>query len=44
MKYTTPKVEVLEFDLVDVIQTSTTDPENPDIEEPGLGEDDLPWG
>jgi len=44
MKYTAPEVEMLELDLIDVIQTSITDPENPDIEEPGLNGDDLPWG
>lgn len=43
MKYTAPEIEVLKFDLVDVIQTSPG-PENPGVEEPGLGDDDLPWG
>ena len=44
MKYTAPEIEVLKFDLVDVIQTSTIDPDNPGVEGPGRGEDDLPWG
>ena len=42
MKYTTPEIEVLEMQVVDVIQTSTvTDPENPKGDPLG-GENDLP--
>ena len=36
MKYSTPEIEVLELDNVDVIQTSG--------ETPGDGDDRLPWG
>ena len=46
MKYITPEIEALEFDLLDVIQTSSTDPENPGTvnpDAPETGEDDLPW-
>ena len=42
MKYTTPEIEVLEFNLIDVISTSAGG-ENPEEKGPSLDEDDLGW-
>ena len=44
MKYTTPELEVLEFNLADVITVSAGGAETPDEEKvPSLDEDDLGW-
>lgn len=44
MKYITPEIEWVEFENVDIIQTSTTNPENPKEEGPTTGSDELPYG
>lgn len=43
MKYTTPEIEMVEFEVIDIIRTSS-DTENPKEEGPTLDDDMTPVG